>query len=60
MQQQNTKGNSSCPAVNFSQILVKGKEIWFELEGNASYLRSSYRSGSTVFPSSYVGDYLLE
>ena len=46
-------------AVTFSQILVKGKEIWFELEGNSSYPRSSYR-GSTVFPTSHVGDYLFK
>ena len=33
--------------VNFSDILIKGKEIQFELAGNSSYPTSSYR-GSTV------------
>ena len=33
--------------VNFSEILIKGKKIQFELAGNSSYPSSSYR-GSIV------------
>ena len=33
--------------VNFSEILIKGREIKFELAGNSSYLSSSYRDSTT-------------
>ena len=39
-------GNSSYWG-NFSEILIKGKEIWVQLAGNLSYLSSSYQ-GFTV------------
>ena len=34
--------------VNFSEIVIKVKEIYFELAGNSSYPSPSYR-GSNIF-----------
>ena len=42
--------------VNFSEILIKGKKVQFELAGNSSYPSSSYR-GSTVHESLTVLHY---
>ena len=54
----NSEGEFELSGVNFSEILIKGKEIEFKLVWNSSCLSSSYRGSTVRTPLVYkhVGD----